>query len=290
MFFPVWMLVSCEKTIHLDMKQQPPELVVDASIENNTAPVVILSSSLNYFSVITRAQIEAAYVHNAQVSISDGNRSYQLKEFKVTMSDGYHSYYYSVTRNDAANYFTGAFNRQYTLTIHTKDSLIYTASTSIPPLAKKCDSLWWTPAPLNADSFVVLHGRFTDPPEYGNYTRYFTKTNGEPFYPGLISVFDDQLVNGTTYNIQIDKGYDKNRSLNFNKGDFGLFNRGDSIVFKFCNIDKASYDFWRTWDYNYQTNGNPFSTPGQVLSNISNNGLGVFCGYAVQYKTIIIPK
>jgi hypothetical protein len=103
-------------------------------------------------------------------------------------------------------------------------------------------------------------------------------------------VFDDQLVNGTTYDLQIDKGYDKNRSLNFNNGDFGLFTRGDTVTLKFCNIDKASYDFWRTWDFNYQTNGNPFSTPGKILSNISNNGLGAFCGYAVQYKTLIIPK
>lgn len=286
----LWALASCEKTVHLDLKEQSPKLVVDAKIENGVAPTVTLSSSLSYFSVITASEIEAAYVHDAQVSISEGNKVYKLREMRESQGQGRYRYYYSVTRNDGANYFTGNFNRQYTLTIHTKDSQTYTANTTIPLLTKTCDSLWWKPAPLNADTFAVVYGRFTDPPEYGNYTRYFTQVNKKGFFPGLISVFDDQLVNGTTYNLQIDQGYDKNLSLDFTKGDFGLFTRGDTVTLKFCNIDKASYDFWRTWDFNYQTNGNPFSTPGKILGNISNNGLGAFCGYAVQYKTLIIPK
>jgi hypothetical protein len=286
----LWALVSCEKTVHLDLKEQPPKLVVDAKIENGEAPVVVLSRSLNYFSVITRQEEEAAFVHDARVIVNDGSKDHVLREFKVAQPAGYFTYYYSIPRSDAANFFTGALNHSYKLQVQVKDSAVYSATTTIPLMAKTCDSLWWKPAPLNADSFAVVYGRFTDPPAYGNYTRYFTRVNREPYYPGLISVFDDQLVNGTTYDLQIDKGYDKNRSLNFNNGDFGLFTRGDTVTLKFCNIDKASYDFWRTWDFNYQTNGNPFSTPGKILSNISNNGLGAFCGYAVQYKTLIIPK
>jgi hypothetical protein len=75
-----------------------------------------------------------------------------------------------------------------------------------------------------------------------------------------------------------------------NNDDFGFFHRGDSIIFKFCDIDKATYDFWRTWEFAFQSNGNPFSSPVKVISNISNGALGAFSGYAAQYKPINIPK
>ena len=68
------------------------------------------------------------------------------------------------------------------------------------------------------------------------------------------------------------------------------FHRGDSIIFKFCDIDKATFDFWRTWEYAYQSNGNPFSSPVEVTGNISNGALGAFCGYAAEYSPIKYPK
>ena len=56
------------------------------------------------------------------------------------------------------------------------------------------------------------------------------------------------------------------------------------------NIDKVCFDFWRTIEYSYSSIGNPFSSPTKVLSNISGGALGYFGGYAVQYKSINIPK
>jgi hypothetical protein len=122
----------------------------------------------------------------------------------------------------------------------------------------------------------------------GNYTRYFTQVDGLPFYPGLNSVSEDQLTDGTTYNLQIEKGV--NRSKDFNLEEYPFFDHGDSVVVKYCNIDKATFDFWRTMEYSYSAIGNPFATPSKVLSNIQGGGLGYFGGYAVQYKTIVIPK
>ena len=62
------------------------------------------------------------------------------------------------------------------------------------------------------------------------------------------------------------------------------------LTAKLANIDKATFDFWRTMEYNYQSIGNPFSSPTVVLSNVSNNALGYFGGYAAQYKSVKIPK
>jgi hypothetical protein len=101
-------------------------------------------------------------------------------------------------------------------------------------------------------------------------------------------VYDDQITDGTTYSIQIEKGVNRNATVDMK--NYSFFTRGDTVTIKFCNIDKATFDFWRTMEYDYQSIGNPFSSPTTVLGNISNGALGCFCGYAAQYVSIIIPE
>jgi len=282
---------SCERTIDLTVNDQPPKLVVDASIENNGTPLVVLSTSLDYFNTITPEELQQSFVHDAVITISDGNKTVQLKENSYTDSTGYSLYFYTVDFSNPSQVLIGKFNTSYNLNIHLPDSSVYTATTTIPLLRKTCDSLWWKPAPDNPDTTrCVLYGLFTDPPGLGDYIRAFTSVNNQPFYPGYTSAFDDQVTDGTAYTFQIPQGYSKNDTLKLNDEDYGFFHLGDTIVFKFCNIDKASFDFWRTWEYAFQSNGNPFSSPVKVIGNISNGALGSFCGYAAQYKPITIPK
>jgi hypothetical protein len=129
--------------------------------------------------------------------------------------------------------------------------------------------------------------RITDPRGIGNYIRYFTKVNKGNFLPPRISTFNDQVIDGTTYDIRVEKGLNRNDTLDLKT--FNYFKRGDTVTFKYCNIDIGTYDFWRTMEYNYSSIGNPFSSPTRVLSNIKG-GLGYFGGYAAQYITIVIPK
>lgn len=286
----VLLFISCEKVIQLDVNNQPAKLVVDASIENDRYPKVVLSASLNYFGTITPEQLAASFVHGAEIDISNGTLTQRLKEYIIKDTSGYSYYYYGVDTADASTTFKGELNHTYTMAIKTQDGNSYNTTTTIPSLAKTIDSVWWQQAPPEVDpKRVVLFGRFTDPKGYGNYIRYFTQVNQERFLPGINSVFDDQVVDGKTYDFQIDKGFDKNGDKNFSGDDYGFFHHGDTAVIKFCNIDKATYDFWRTWEFNYQSNGNPFSSPVTVLGNVPN-AFGVFSGYAAQYKHIIIPK
>lgn len=279
------LLLACEKTVQLQPEVQAPKLVVEAQIETGQAPYVVLSSSLNYFSTIDAATLNNTYVNGAKITVNDGNRTVLLKEYTVPLTGGYTFYYYSI---DPANPMFGEQGKTYRLTIETGGQ-VYQSQTQIPVLAKKIDSLWWKKAPFNTDTNkVVLMSRVTDPPGYGNYIRYFTKTNRGEFYPGMNSVFDDQIIDGKTYDIQIDQGVTKNEKVKFE--DYGYFKRGDTVIVKMCNIDKASFDFWKTWEFAWQSVGNPFSTPGKVTGNIDNQALGSFCGYAVQYKSLIIPK
>ena len=126
--------------------------------------------------------------------------------------------------------------------------------------------------------------RVTDPPGLGNYVRYFTKKNRGSFLPGLNSVFNDQFIDGTTYEAQADPGVDRNNLVSY---DNNFFKKGDTITLKLSNIDKATYTFWNTWEFAQQSIGNPFSQPGKVVGNINNGALGAFCGYASWLGTLI---
>ncbi len=282
-----FLLSSCEKAIDFKLDQTTPSLVVEATIENNQPPVVILSSSFDYFSTISAELLANSFVHNATITVSNGVKTHQLKEYFYTTAANLKVYYYSIDSSNLGTAFLGAFNTSYSLNINVSGK-VYTATTTIPFVAKRVDSLWWKKAPNNPDSNkVVLVGRVVDPPGYGNYIRYYTKANSDPFFPGLNSVFDDQIVDGKTYTIDIERGVDRNTKID--RENYSYFYKGDTITLKFANIDKATYDFWRTMEYSYQSIGNPFSSPTKVSGNV-NGALGYFGGYAAQYTSIIVPK
>jgi hypothetical protein len=279
-------LIGCEKKVEFKLHDQPDKLVVEATIENGQPPVVILSKSVGYFSKISADLLNQSFVHGADVFISNGTLNHKLREYARSIGNGVTFYFYSIDSANLGSSFVGELNHQYSLKI-VSEGKEYTATTTIPNITKRIDSVWWKKPPVTSDSSkVIVMVRATDPKGYGDYVRYYTKTNREPFYPPLNSTFDDYFIDGTTYELQVDKGVNRNLDINF---DENFFRRGDTVGLKLSNIDKATYDFWRTMEFSYSSVGDPFSTPTKVLSNIKGNALGYFGGYASQYRTIIIP-
>jgi hypothetical protein len=286
----VLLLLGCEKKVEFDLNQSPELLTVDASIENDQDPVVILTKSLNYFSKISAEVLGNTLIKDADVFISDGTKTHQLRRYDVVVPGT--TIPFSFYSSDFANPSTiikGELGKNYQLRIVWKEKE-YTSATSIPPLRKVIDSLWWVKAPNTPDTSTraVVRARVVDPPGFGDYARYFTRVNSGNFLPGFSSVFDDAFVNGVTYTVDVDRGVDRNTELDFD--DYGFFRRGDTVTLKFSNINKATFDFWRTVEFSYQSIGNPFSTPTKILGNISNGALGYFGGYANQFTTVIIPR
>lgn len=278
-------LLSCEKNINFDLKESPNVLVVDAEIENGKAPTVVLNKSFSYFSQINAQLLAASFVHNADVYISNGTLTHKLKEYSYPLVPGYSAYVYSIDSSSLATAFLGELNGNYTLKI-LAEGQEYNASVKIPTLASVPDSIYFKQAPFIPDTnkramFVKAH----DPLGLGNYYRYLTKVNSGPFLPGDNSVFNDQVIDGSTYDVQFPQGIDRNDPP---KPDSNFYNRGDTVTFKFCNIDKSTYTFWSTWEFANQSLGNPFSQPNKVLGNISNGALGAFCGYGAWYRTLIV--
>lgn len=275
---------SCEKDIDLKLDPSENRLVVDANIENGRPPVVFLSKSIDYFSKITPSLLSESFVHNAMLSVSDGSQNVKLIEDTIVDITGNKIFYYTTPKGSL---FLGKINTTYKLNIQVGNDL-YDATTTIPEITRRVDSMWWEKLPFSEDpeaSRVMIKAK--DKAGLGDYIRYFTKVNSGPFLPGFTSVYDDDIIDGKTYTIPLEKGFDKNGIF---VDSLSYYKRGDTVTFKLCQIDKNTYEFWRTYEFSYQSIGNPFSSPVKIQSNISNNALGCFSGYAAQYRTLIIPK
>jgi hypothetical protein len=215
--------------VTFELDESSPKIVVEATIETNRPPFIILSKSQNFFAQITPDILANSFVRNAEVYVSNGNLTHKLKEYSVPLSNGYTFYYYSNDSSSLATAFLGQTNTQYSLRI-LAEGKEYTASTKIPTITRRIDSLFWKQAPGSNDSNkVVLMVKATDQQGYGDYIRYFTKRNSESFYPAFNSVYDDQIIDGTTYEIEVERGVDRTQDL---ADDYTLFEKGDTVTLK----------------------------------------------------------
>jgi hypothetical protein len=286
-FFLIFLIVvvfsSCEKNIDFDLNETTTAVVVDAEIENGKPPIIVLSNSISYYSQLNIQTLNDIYIHNASVFVSNGTLTHQLKEYAVNLLPGLNTYFYSIDSASLSTAFVGELNTNYSLKVLIEGKE-YTAETQIPALSVIPDSLYFEVAPNNPDTNArVLYAIISDPTGLGNYFRYYTQRNDEPFLPGQNSVYTDEIIDGTTYNPKIEPGIDFN---NPPPGGENFFHRGDTVTLKYCNINKATYTFWNTWEFAYRSIGNPFAQPNRVIGNISNGALGAFCGYAAVLKGI----
>lgn len=91
-----FLLASCEKNIDFNLKNADNKLVVDAEIENDKFPTVILTKNFDFFSKIDPQILANAFVHNAEVTISNGSFTDTLKEFPFPLPNGYIGYIYTI--------------------------------------------------------------------------------------------------------------------------------------------------------------------------------------------------
>ncbi|MBO9151437.1 DUF4249 domain-containing protein [Chitinophaga sp. GCM10012297] len=278
---------ACEKEINVDLQRTEDMVVVEGIIEQGSFPMVRISKSLNYFSRITPQQLLESFVHNAAVTVSNGVQTHRLREYRTDTTGGIALYFYTVDTADMQTAFFGEPGKSYTLRIETEGQTFHSITT-IPEPKFRIDTMWWKFGKEEDSNRAEILLKVTDPPERGNYFRYFTSLNRGRFLPALSSVFDDQVVNGTSFDVVVAPGVDKNRSSGIS-GDYGFFDKGDTVTLKFCNIDHNTYDFWRTAEFAYSSAGNPFSSPTRTMGNVKG-ALGYWGGYSVALKTIIIPK
>ncbi len=300
LLFFVLLLTSCEENLTLDLPEGDAQLVVEGHIEQDAPPIVVLTHSVPVFRSFSDADFEDAFVHGAQVVVTSEGQDYVLQEIAsasfteeqkrlvseqlgLSKSILKERNFYIYT-SDALR---GRLGGKYKLRI-SHEGKVLTSATTIPNLSP-LDSLWTVPHPdADEDSLVTLYYRFRDPDTLGNNTRYFTKRNSEPFYPGLLaSVFTDEFINGTDYiDYPLDRGEPRGQK-DIDMDKYSYFGKGDTITVKWCSIDFEHYRFWFTIESEQNGNGSPIGSPNTTRSNI-NGGLGIWGGYGVSYHRLIV--
>ncbi len=312
-------LPSCTKTIDVTIPDSAQQVVVEGTIENGTPPVVILTKSQKFFSEIDLNNLGNYFVHGAQMTVtgSDGTKT-ELVEFCLqglnlpqdqqdlllnalgfsTIDSANVPNVCVYTVPDIVSYFingtasfTGKERTRYSLDIKAppftgSDSIHLTASTYIPT-AIGMDSLSIREAAAEyKDSMVAVYANVTVPDTFGNFVRYKTKINDEPYYGGFGgTVYDDRLWVGLKIALPMERGQDPNAEFDLKTDTY--FYKGDTLTVKWSNIDATTYEFF----YTLENDGgdSPFSQPVKIRSNVSN-GLGVWAGYATKYYQVIIPE
>ena len=294
-FFTAALLIGCSKDIKVKLPEPRELIVVQGHIEQNAPPWVVLTRNTDVFSGTTQEDIEELFVSGAQVTVSDETKSVQLKEyssadlppeilnsFDTEIPEGFDFRFYTIDQSD---FFYGKTGKTYQLRVIVENDTL-TAQTKIPKPAGLV-KLWFTdhPDPDN-DSLLLLRTLYNDPDTAGDYARYFSQRNSEPFYSNYFqSVYDDNLINGQLFEFVIERGMSKAvDSVDFDI--YGYFKKGDTVIIRWCSIDKAHFDFWNTVDQQRGSAGNPFASPTLIKSNIEG-GLGIWGGYGVWTSDIL---
>jgi len=284
-------VLSCEKEVNLNLPDSEPNLVVEGYIENDQYPFVQLSNTLSFFGILDEKKLLNAYIDDAQVFVSDGEKTVELKSYAIPLTADVTFRFYSVDTSIAEHRdFKGEVGKFYQLRI-LYNGQEYTAQTLIPELNDNLDSFVVEipddeEALLENPNYRRLSCKYSDPPELGNNIRYLINVNNRGFYSNSYSVMNDQITNGIVSDKSFIPGINNyDSAYSYYQPYFQL---GDTVEIKWASIDKGVYDFYRTLEFTKGTIGNPFITPTKVKSNISNGALGVWAGYGAVYYTVYI--
>lgn len=301
-FFTILFIQSCERDVDLDIPGGEKLPVVYGWIEPGQPPLVILTRSQPYFGTTNFSGIEDLFIHNATLTVTVEGYTANLTEIctnsipdsllplisqiigvdSITLA----SINYCLYTTFDANVF-GVLGKSYFLNGTTLQSDTMSAVTKIP-FPTHLDSLWFIKS-NGLDSLGFVWARMTDPDTLGNYYRWFAMRSGKDnsFIPPLGSTFDDKFINNTTFNFGFNRGHDSFSNSSEPAEERGYFKIGDTVVVKFTAMDRGHFLFWRSFETQAVSNGNPFAAPAPVRGNVTG-ALGVWGGYGVYIDTLVV--
>jgi hypothetical protein len=292
---------ACEQEFFPPPPPDGDKYVVEGHIEAGERALpayVILTTTFPFYGELGPDEINDAYVHDAQVTISDGDRTVALTE--ICLNDlepelreivaqilGFDPDSLAVdicAYIDINREMPGRENAAYDLRIVTPDGETITSSTTIPPMVP-LDSLRFGPPPGDpSDTLAQLLCYIADPPGVRNYYRYFGSTNGGPYETGFGSVTEDLFFDGKSFEFNIPNP--QTTTGDVEPEEFGLYYIGDTVSVKWCIIDGPHYDFWNTLEFSNANQG-PFANYTRLQSNVQG-ALGIWGGYNVRYYDLIV--
>ena len=269
---------SCEKDITVDLPSTESKVVVDGYVEPGKPVYVILTRNAPYFAPINASSINS-FETGATVTVSDGFVTDTLSEIDSILGITTKGIYFSLN-------MLGVEGRTYTLNIRTTKNEQLSAVTKLQKVVP-LDSVWFKiqKSLVGNDSLGYVWATLKDPDTLNNCYRWLAMRVGKDssFIPPFGSSFDDRFINNTTFDFAYNRGSLLNSSAKDDTNDeAGFFKKGDSIIVKWCAVDRPTYEFWRDAEIQVSNNGSPFATPSVIHSNV-NGGLGLFSAYSPSY-------
>jgi hypothetical protein len=257
--------------IDFDIPASKSRIVVDGWIERGEYPIVVLTRSTSYFTVVDSASFVDFVELRAKVTISNNEKT-EVLTLKRNKSK-FPQYFYTGSE------IIGEIGKTYFLEVKYYDTIL-TATTTIPRVPP-IDTAWFEPKD-NADSVGIIRFQFVDNPSEKNYYRVLYKIENEmnEFVPAYISAIEDSYINGNIVKFSLYQGVsnplDNKRSI--------YFNRKNTVIIKLSAIDEASYFFWRGYQVEMINSVNPFASISfNMKSNIEGFGFGIWSGADVTF-------
>ena len=263
-------LASCEP----QLPDSPQTLVVEGWIENDAAPMVFVTSSVNTtFKEMDITDLVSHVAFDANVSITYNGTDYPLTP--TIRND----YLLKVCYTSSA--LKGVVGGTYKLNVDWKGMHAEATTTILTP--GSVDSIA-VEKHYQVDSLYMLKVRPVPAPQV-RYYQFFCMVVGKEsaYVPANIGVYDSQL--NTTGLFTIKRGTDNPISQN----DY-FFTLGDSVRFKIASLEPQAYDFWSKFDekrmFN-QTSLIPYTT--NLKGNLTG-ALGYFFGYGITEYEVRVEK
>ena len=262
--FSLVALVSCEEVIDLDLGNAEPSIVIEGTITSDAGPYYVrINQSVDYGNLN-----EFPPVSNARVNITNASGDSELLEEVQTGV-------YEIKE------LQGEAGKTYELEVE-YDGEYYQAVSKMPSTVVSIQSLDYVfeEETLFIDEGYYVTAYFADPEDEVNYYRLKMFVNGEPYYfdQDGIMVKDDNfwLVNDKFFNGKImDFEFPQNLQA------------GDKVDVELHQVDKATYDYYRTL---VDLMGFGGVAPANPISNWSNGALGYFGALSVTYASVVIEE
>jgi len=276
-------LLACEREVTVDLPRPDEKIVIEGYMEQDEYAYVFITKNAPYFETVDSASVMEMIVIDAEVVVSDGSQNDTLQLIYDPFQFPYLKY--------VGNTITGEVGKTYDLYIN-YENRSYSAKTTIPEPVQLDSTIFRVEEQFDSLGFLWFY--FIDPDTIGNNYRLFTKRLGKDsiFVHPYPSVYEDKLFNAQPVEYTIYSGRDPNIDPEQYEEEYDednpwwAFKAGDVVLFKFCSIDAEHFDFWYTIELQAH-DGNPFSSPTTVKTNMQGGALGIWGGYGVCRDTVI---
>lgn len=243
---------SCEKVIHLDLKNAGPVIVIEGSITDQLENQIVKVSKIIPFDKPN------AFNGLAGAKVTVSSNLGQVLNFVPTAAGVYRS-----------SRFKGVSGSTYKLEV-TLDGKVYTAISRMPN-AVKLDSITFKNLSIFGTSRIYPAIYYIDPAQIQNQYLYIIRINGRL----------------ATQQVTEDRFTDGNPSSDLIAFEGDGVERGDKVDIEMRCIDRNVFKYYFAITQ-IDGNGGPPVAPSNPESNLNNGALGIFSAHTKTIRSVTL--